>query len=200
MKILFSLGASLCTNMGRFYPFRLFNPTQGAIMKIRQIFVLVGILSLPNLAFSADNALEFRVRLDVHCDENIANRVETYLSEELRSLGDVIQSGYNYRYDISVVGGKLKNTGEDGVGVVLSVNIHTKFDNQHLSYLFKDEFMKDGIALTNSLYYYPKHWVRSGSVHDLQSICRRIIADFDNQILKKQRDAIKGGQIFDLDK
>jgi hypothetical protein len=186
--------------LGCFYPFTHFNPTQGIIMEIRQLFVLVGILSLPSLAFSADNALEFRVKLDVHCDESVANRIKTYLSEELRALGDVIQSEDNYRYDISVIGGKLKNTGGDGVGVVLSVNIHTKFDNQPLSYLFKDEFMKDGIALTNDLYYYPKHWVRSGSLHDLQSICRRVIADFDNQILQKQRDAIKGGQIFDLDK
>jgi hypothetical protein len=169
-------------------------------MKIRQLFVLVSILILPSLAFSADDVLEFRVKLDVHCDESIAIPIKSYLSEELQSLGDVIQSKDNYRYDITVIGGKLKNTGGDGVGVVLSVNIHTKFDNQHFSYMFKDEFVKEGMSLTNGLYYYPKHWIRSGSIHDLQSICRRIIADFNSQILQKQRDAIKGGKIYDLDR
>lgn len=169
-------------------------------MKIRHFFVLVGILILPKPAFSADNALEFRVKLNVHCDESIANPIKNYLSEELQSLGDVIQSKDNYRYDITVIGGKLKNTGGDGGGVVLSVNIHTKFDNQHFSYMFKDEFVKEGMSLTNGLYYYPTHWVRSGSIHDLQSICRRIIADFDSQILQKQRDAVKGGRIYYLDR
>ena len=62
------------------------------------------------------------------------------------------------------------------------------------------EFVKQGIALTNDLYYYPKHWIRSGSSHDLQSICRRIIADFDSQILQKRRDILKEDRIFNLDK
>ncbi|MBN1830669.1 MAG: hypothetical protein JW896_01000 [Deltaproteobacteria bacterium] len=168
-------------------------------MKICYIFVLVGILMMPSLAFSADNALEFRVKLNVHGDESIASPIKRYLSEEIQSLNDVIQSNDHYRYNITVIGGKLKNTGGDGAGVVLSVNIHTKFDNQHFSYMFKEEFVKEGMSLTNGLFYYPKHWVRSGSIHDLPSICRRIIADFDSQILQKQRDAIKGGKIYDLD-
>ena len=169
-------------------------------MKKRYIFFLAGILILPSLAFSADSALEFRVKLNVRCDENIASRVKNYLSAELRNLSDVIQSKDNYRYDITVIGGRLKNSGGDGVGVVLSVNIHTRFDNRHFSFMFKEEFMKEGIILTNGLYYYPKHWIRSGSIHDLKSICRRIIADFDSQILQKQRDSIEEGPIYDLDK
>ena len=157
-------------------------------MRIRQLFVLVGILTLPNLAFSANNALEFRVLLRVEGDESIESRIHSYLSRELRALGDVIQSKDDYRYDINVLGVKLKNTGGDEVGVVLSVNVLTRFSNQHFSYIFKEEYVKHGITLTNDLYYYPKHWVRSGSVHDLRSICRGIIADFDRQILQKQRD------------
>ena len=157
-------------------------------MKKGQIFVLVVILILPSLAFSTDNAREFRVKLDVRCDESIESRVKGYLSKELQALGDVIQSKDNYRYDINVLGVKLKNTGGDEVGVVLSVNVLTRFSNQHFSYIFKEEHVKDGITLTNGLYYYPKHWVRSGSVHDLRSICRGIVADFDRHILQKQRD------------
>lgn len=160
-------------------------------MKIRQIFVLVGILILPSLAFSAENALEFRVLLQVKGDESIESRIKSYLSRELRALGDVIQSKDNYKYDITVLGAKLENKGGDGVGVVISVNILTKFNNQHFSYMFKEEFAKDCITLTNGLYYYPKHWVRVGSDHDLQSICRGIIADFNSQILQKQRDELQ---------
>ena len=169
-------------------------------MKIRLMFFLAGILILPSLAFSADDDVaEFRVKLNAHCDESIANRIKSYLSEELRALSDVTLVKDNHRYDITLIGGKLNNTGKDGAGFVLSVNIHTKFDNQHFSYMLKDEFVKEGFALTNGLYYYPKHWIRSGSLHDLKSICRRIIADFDSQVLQKQRDALTDGQVFNLD-
>lgn len=156
-------------------------------MKIRQIIILLGILILPSVAFSDDNALEFRVKLDVKGDGSLESRIVSYLSRELRALGDVIQSKDNYKYDITVLGVKLDNKGGDEFGVVLTVNIYTKFDNQPFSFMFKEEFVKAGIKLTNGLYYYPKYWVRIGSEHDLRSICRGIIADFDSQILQKQR-------------
>jgi len=165
-------------------------------MRIRQIFVLVGILILPSLAFSADNAREFRVKLDVRGDEGIESRIKSYLSRELQALGDVIQSRDNYEYAITVIGAKLENTVGDGDGVVLSINIHTKFNNQSFCNMFKKKFEKECITMTNDLYYYPKHWVRSGSYFDLRSICRGIIADFDNQILHKQRDGSE--KFFDL--
>ena len=167
-------------------------------MNIKKIFVLVGILILPSLVFSADDALEFRVKLDVRGDESLEDQIENYLSRELRDLGDVIQSEDNYRYHITVLGANLKNTVGNGV-VVLSVSVHIKFDNLTFSSMLKKEFVREGIILTKGLYYYPKYWVRSGSVHDLRSICRRIITDFDSQILQKQRDAIKDGRVYDLD-
>ena len=165
-------------------------------MKIIQFFALTGILFLPSLAFSADNAREFRVKLDVRGDENLENRIKNYLSRELRALGDVIQSEDNCEYVITVIGAKLENTVGDGGVVVLSVNIHTKFNNQSFSYMFKKKFAKEFITLTNDLYYYPKHWVRSGSYFDLRSMCRGIIADFDSQILQKQRDGFE--KFYDL--
>ena len=165
-------------------------------MKIRQIFVLIGILFLPSLAFSADNAREFRVKLDVRCDESIESRINGYLSRELRALGDVIQAEDNYEYVITVIGAKLENTVGDGGGVVLSINIHTKFNNQSFSHMFKKKIAIEFITLTNDLYYYPKHWVRSGSYFDLRSMCRGVIADFDSQILHKQRDGSE--KFYDL--
>jgi hypothetical protein len=164
----------------------------------KKIFVLAGILILPSLAFSAEDTLEFRVKLDVRGDESLENPIEKYLSRELRDIDDVIQSKDNYRYHITVLGANMKNTMGDGV-VVLSVSIHTKFDNRTFSFMLKKEFVREGITLTKGLYYYPKHWVRSGSIHDLRSICRRIIADFNSQILQKQRDAINDGRVYDLD-
>ncbi len=167
-------------------------------MKIRKIFVLAGILILPSLAFSADNALEFRVKLDVRGDESIASRIESNLSDELQALGDVIQPRNDCRYEINVIGVKLRNTFGGEVGAVLSVNVLTRFSSQHFSYMFKEEFRKAGTAYMDDLYYYPKHWVKSGSIHDLSSMCRRIIADFDSQILQKQRDEFQG-HLIDLE-
>jgi hypothetical protein len=165
-------------------------------MKIRQIFVLAVILILPSLVFSADNSREFRVKLDVRCDESIESRLEGYLSRELRALDDVIQSEENHDYVITVIGAKLTNTIGEGDGVVLSVNIHTRFNNQSFCSMFKKKYAKECITMTNDLYHYPKHWVRSGSYFDLRSMCRGIIADFDSQILHKQRDGSE--KFFDL--
>jgi hypothetical protein len=165
-------------------------------MKIGRLFVLLGISILPSLAFSAENAREFRVKLDVRSDETIENRIKGYLSRELRALGDVIQSEDNCDYVITVLGAKLANTVGDGDGIVLSVNIHTNFNNQSFCSMFKKNYVKECITRTNDLYYYPKHWVRSGSYFDLQSMCRGVIANFDTQVLHKQRDGSE--KFFDL--
>jgi hypothetical protein len=127
--------------------------------------------------------------LFVSADESIKGQIESYLSRELRALGDVTQSKNNYEYDITVVALKSHSKSGYEAGIVLSINIHQKFDNQFITFMFKEENKESGVEWTNGLYYYPEHWVRIGSNEDLKSICLGIIADFDSQILQKRRDS-----------
>jgi hypothetical protein len=158
-------------------------------MKAKQFLIFLAILKLPALGLAADNSLSFRVGLFVSADESIKGRIESYLSRELRALGDVTQSKDNYEYDMTVVALKTQSKGGYETGVVLSVTIHQKFENEYLSSFFKEENKKAGIEWTNGLYFYPEHWVRVGANEDLKSICSGIIADFDSQTLQKRRDS-----------
>ena len=157
-------------------------------MMLKQFLTLVIIFLLPNLEVSAEDNLEFRVGLFVSAEESIKSQIQSYISRELRALGDIIQSTDNYEYDMTIIALKVKTKGGQETGVVLSINIHRKFDNQLMSFMFKEEYEKSGTTWLGGLYYYPEHWLRIGSNDDLQPLCKEIITDFDSKILQKKRD------------
>lgn len=157
-------------------------------MRVIQIFIFSLILTLPLDCLAASNPPDFRVALSVSADESIKGRIESYISRELRALGDVTQTKENSEYDIGIVA--LKSFSKSGyqTGIVLSITIHYKFDNQFISFSFKEESMEIGLELTSGLYFYPDHWLRIGATEDLKSICSGIVADFDSQILQERRE------------
>jgi len=160
-------------------------------MKIIGIILSLLAIAISPQAYSAENKLKFRVVVFVSADESIKGIIESYLSRELTSLGDVILSKEEYEYDLSVLVMKLHNKDGRETGIVLSDIIHKKFDNQFISFMFNEENKKLGLKWTDGLYYYPKLSVRTGSKNDLQSICQAIIADFDSSILQKRRDSFQ---------
>jgi len=156
-------------------------------MRAKQFFIVLAILTLPSIVSATDNSLNFRVGFFVSADESIKGLIESYMSRELRALGDVTQSKDSYEYNLAVVALKTQSKAGHETGVVLSVSIHQKFDNQFISFAFEEDSKKFGMEWTSGLYYYPEHWVVVGS--DLKSICLEIIADFDSKILQKRRDS-----------
>jgi thiaminase len=81
-------------------------------------------------------------------------------------------------------------------GIVLSVVILSKFSNQFLSTLVSDSYRKVVEKMTSNLYYYPDHWVRTGSTEDLRKLCSEIVADFDTKYLEESRKTHR--QLMDI--
>ena len=75
-----------------------------------------------NTSRSSTASSKFRVAVIVSGDDSIKSRVKSYLSRELRNLGDVIQTKNNYEYEISVVTMAVRNKNGYKTGVVLSTN------------------------------------------------------------------------------
>ncbi len=157
-------------------------------MKINLISILFLLIS--SQLYAAD-PLSFRVGFVVEAEDSIKGRIESYISRELRSLGDVIQSKENYDYFLSIIALKLRTESGYDTGVALSITIVSKFENKHMSFILedlKDEDKSIAMEFTSNLYYYPYHWLQKGSNEDLQSMCKDIVADFDIKFLQSYRD------------
>jgi len=158
-------------------------------MKTLKIFLLFIVIIFSTNSLSSGDNHNFRVLLVVSADESIKGKIESYISRELRSLGDIIQVNEDYKYVMSITGLETHNKKGDKIGVALSVIILPRFDSQFLSSLFENaKHKKIIIGWTGSLYWEPIHWLLVGPSEDLQSICKNIVTYFDNEVLQKSRD------------
>jgi len=144
---------------------------------------------LPIQVYSSENNYDFRVQLKISADDSIAGEIKSYLSRELRALGDVIQTKENIDYKISVIAIEtLYEGGQKIGGSVLSVIVLEPFPNSVLSFYAKDEEKEMLLKITKNLYYNPYRWVQSGSTKNLFELCQKLIAHFDSTVLQPRRD------------
>jgi hypothetical protein len=129
-----------------------------------------------------------RVQVSVSANESIKGKIESYLSRELRSLGDVVVTDDNPRWILSVVALESESKSGYKTGVDLSVVILEPFNNQFFVDMVPEKSKELASSMTSSLYSYSGHWLRVGAPEDLRSICNGIIADFDSSELKEARD------------
>ena len=156
------------------------------LMKFVWIFLFTSVLSL---SVSAKESPPFlgRVQVSVSASDSIKGKIESYLSRELRSLGDIVVTDDNPRWLLSIVALESESKGGYKTGVDLSVVILKPFNNQ-LLIDNAPEKSKEAISfLTSSLYSYSDHWLLMGAPEELRSICNRIIADFDSRYLNESR-------------
>ena len=153
------------------------------------------------------------VRLEISASEEIENQIYSYFSRELRSLGDVELVEDNPEWIIHIVALQAKDrTGYSG-GVIFSVVIEKVYEihvkdlllvvrgifkindddwkelkekRQSLEKLFTviitDNNVRDNIR---DLVH---HSLRTDKIENTHSLCKEIVADFDAELLKKERD------------
>ncbi|MBO2568535.1 hypothetical protein [Shewanella algae] len=129
-----------------------------------------------------------RVQVSVSASDTIKGKIESYLSRELRSLGDVVVTDDNPRWILSIVALESESKSGYKTGVELSVVILEPFNNQFVVNMVPEKSKDLVSGMTSSLYSYSGHWLRVGAPEDLRSICNGIIADFDSSELKEARD------------
>ncbi len=154
-------------------------------------YVIFFLFLLPLICFAQKTqSFSGRVGVYVSANENIKGEIESYISRELRSLGDIIVTDSNPRWILNIVAMELLTKGGYKSGVVLSVIILEPFDNGLVKTLLVDKTDRQMcVLLTSNLYYYPKgHWLRVGAPGDLRNLCNGIVADFDTEYLKPARN------------
>ena len=149
----------------------------------RLVFVLC---LLPGAVFGGE-APTFRVQLVVHGTDDILVAVESYLSRELRALGDVIQTDENPVYMLAI---RAKpSTSQDGVmrGYAISTVILEYVDMDWVSQvsdideanLVRDVFK----GSVRPLY----HWLSFSPPSELEDMCQSMIIHFNSKVLKSAR-------------
>lgn len=128
-----------------------------------------------------------KVQVSVSAEEAIRGQVESYVKRELRSLRDVTIVDEGADWELSILAMEVSTKGGYKSGVIISAVILRPFDNQMVSALLEEKYKETGAHLTEGLYRYPDHWLRTGSTDQLRSLCVEIVADFDSQHLEKSR-------------
>jgi hypothetical protein len=139
-----------------------------------------------------------RVEVDVSADDGeIKQQVNSYISRELRSLGDVeIGDGKPY-LRLSVLAVKLTSVPGYSLGFMLSVVVMRPVNLDFLkttcfSHLdAKGQELCEGLTKDSEVML--GHFVRIGGSQELQNLCKGAVAKIDNDYLDPER---KGWQQF----
>ena len=147
--------------------------------------------------------LEFRVKLDIanySSNKNLAEELRSYISRELRSLGDVLIVNEDPDYELIILSMDAK-TGGESVGYVISGLILQTFDiegfvmtaslfisDEKAKEALKESLLKSFDLWTNNIYENPSNLVRTTPIDGLKSACQKIVTDFDTDYLERGRE------------
>jgi hypothetical protein len=185
------------------------------------LILLLAVVLLPN-SVSGNGKTEIpkfstTVQLSIAASDEIRNLVHSYLSRELRSLGDVKLVEDNPEWIIDIIASQVKDkTGYVG-GVEFSIVIIHRYDQETVEMLLRA--VKAALQINSEDWeklketkqyadleilfkqlsdgnrsYIVHHSLRAGSTKDMQTICQEIIADFDTEHLKKERQTFLRAQ------
>lgn len=149
----------------------------------------VTFLSLP--VYAAENSkciFSAKVKVSVEGHERIIHSVRDHLTEGLRALADVELVDDKHQFEISVLAGELSCAEETKTGYVLSILIIEPFDCSLVAMCADPRYVEFFKSMTADLSAYPRwHWLRVVGPKDLPELSKKIIADFNSQILEQRR-------------
>jgi len=156
------------------------------------VFCSVALFSSTSLAADSTKMLfSGKVKVDVTAPENIKALVTSYLNRELRSLSDVELVAENAEWEVHVLVMEPKLISGSKIGIALSTVVIQRFDNRLLGSFFEPKHKDFGLSLTSGLSWFSDNWLNLGSVDDLQTICKAIIALFDTKYLEEDRRSVR---------
>lgn len=160
-------------------------------MKKTTRLILLLLVMLPNVCVPADSTHSFRVKVSVTAPDNIESQVKSFVSRELRSLGDVIVSDSDFEYVIGILVLVLTTEGGYESGVGISTIVLSTFENEWMIPSIKPESVDLVKNFTSDLYYYPDHQIRVAQRDSIKSQCEQIVAEFDSGYLNPRREAMQ---------
>ncbi len=157
-------------------------------MKIKAI-LFIFLWFFPAVCFAQDlQPFSARVRLDISGDENLKNRVLSFVSHGLSSLGDVVLTDNKYKWIIEIVAIEVFTKGGSKVGVALSLAVLEVFDNTLILPYIPDVIQQFVSLYTPHFHKFIDHQLKVDSLEGLQRMCNNFVADFDSRVLKAERE------------
>ena len=169
--------------------------------------LLIAVLILPAVGNSEKAELpkySTTVKLNITAGKEITNEVYSYISRELRSIGDVKLVEDNPDWVIQVVAGQAKNN-TGNIGLAFSVVVERKMYRAPMLFeivkavlginpkeLKETKYINlEKAIITMTADYNSEvraHWLRLDGTEYVQRICKGIVADFDTEHLKIERE------------
>jgi hypothetical protein len=167
--------------------------TRGGNMSIKRIILVVLILITPSLLFAQIGYKpKLRVILSITADEEFHGLISSFLNRELRALHDVEIDEVDPQFEIFILARKITDTQKSVLGVIFSVVMFERFNNEALYDMYQPEKKVVADFLTSDLRKFKGQYVHTGSQKDIRRICESIIADFDSYVLEPQRKIYRG--------
>jgi hypothetical protein len=158
-------------------------------MKIR-LPLMIAIIALCSASGRAQQQIKptYRVSLEVSAKDEIKPTIVSYVSRELRALGDILIVESEPEYLISIVAMQPKNKAGNSMGYVIStvVTSHMSLSlTQLLIHGCKDaETLSQIIPMLGLL---ETHDLAITDVEGLEKKCKEIVASIDGDLFEKKR-------------
>jgi len=145
-----------------------------------------------------------KVYLNISADDELKNQIYSYLSRELRSLGDVtLVVEDEPDWIIHIIAMKSTNTSGIDMGVVFSTVIESRYKiTDVIKLIIDNKVEKEGWKETRpdvdwkkaidiiipTVTYIADHMLRVCGPESIKISCQEIVADFDSGYLKNKRE------------
>ncbi len=181
-------------------------------------FIIIILLLCTHISFAQETKTSFKVRLDIIAeDKDTKQTIESYISRELRNLGDVTIVDTGEDCELGLIVFESKTLSGIKAGIAISVVYYEPQNVIELLYIQEEVYNLINLLITPPVteqrqeliekvsglslridnvfsgignYSAKKHLLYTGDIDDLRNRCEKIVVDFDNLYLKEKRKAI----------
>jgi len=157
-------------------------------LKVMLPFIVCGFLLMLSVVTTAKpDSRVFRIHVGVGGDPNITSLITSYITRELRSIGDIVVVDSKPDYKLIIVVIEDKTTSGKKIGFSLAMTILEYYREDAFMFMLKERWKDPFRFIMADLCVYKNLLVMSGSDKDLRSTCSEIVANFDNEYLEPSR-------------
>lgn len=157
-------------------------------LKVVLPFIVCGFLLMLSVVTTAkSDSKVFRIYVEVDGDPNITSLITSYITRELRSIGDIVVVDSKPEYKLIIAAVETKTTGGEKLGFSLAIVILEYYPEDIYSYMLKEEDKDSFRSIMADICFFKRLLVMSGPYRSLRSICSEIVAEFDNEYLEPSR-------------
>ena len=143
-------------------------------------------------AQAEQQSFSVRVQVSVQAEnESVTSKIVSYVSRELRSLGDVVVTDHEPKFRLRILAVELfasgTPTGSIAFATVLIKPFKESAQGQTLKVILENKDSEWAFAYFKDKDLFITHWVHNGATKDLRSLCEDPVAKIDSQYIEPER-------------